>query len=334
MIDKWLERERPFVRKTEELQNFSEQLAIDLYQKREERGSERIHYSELEPWARSFGINLKDWQLRGRSLLNRDVAGNYKFAHRSIMEYLFVKRFLEIPPEHRFQMKWTDQMYQFLIEIMRHQLLISQKLPDFTNIELKGLASLKPMPFFILRKNKKRIKDNEVEAMIKKFDFFDSTKNNKGKGIPHLYMKFKQEKDEIFIVDYTTGLIWQQSGSSERMGYEQIKRWIQDLNQKGFAGYHDWRLPTLEEAMSLLEPAKKNADLYIDPIFDSKQWWISTIDSVQDTSGQWVVGFGSGYCFPDISLNYVRAVRSEQSSPKSFYNKSDGPRAHSTIFKD
>lgn len=49
MVDKWLERERPFVKNKEELQKFSEQLAIDLYLKREERKSERIIYSDLEP---------------------------------------------------------------------------------------------------------------------------------------------------------------------------------------------------------------------------------------------------------------------------------------------
>jgi hypothetical protein len=61
--------------------------------------------------------SLPQWQLSGRSLLNRDAQGNYKFAHRSIMEYLFVKRLLQ----GHFDCSGfilTDQMKRFLIEII------------------------------------------------------------------------------------------------------------------------------------------------------------------------------------------------------------------------
>ena len=57
--------------------------------------------------------------------------------------------------------------------------------------------------------------------------------------------------------------MWQQSGSSERMQFEDAKKWITELNLKGFAGFNDWRLPTLEEAMSLMEPEQKNGNNWI-----------------------------------------------------------------------
>ncbi|UCE08372.1 MAG: hypothetical protein JSW07_10280, partial [bacterium] len=71
MVEAWLERERPFVKNKDDLRRFSEDLAIDLYLKREQRGSERVHYTELETIAQTFGIRLQAWQMRGRSLLNR-----------------------------------------------------------------------------------------------------------------------------------------------------------------------------------------------------------------------------------------------------------------------
>lgn len=111
--------------------------------------------------------------------------------------------------------------------------------------------------------------------------------------------------------------MWQQGGSPDTMNFEAAKNWINDLNRKRYSGYHDWRLPTLEEAMSLLERDKMNGDLYIDLIFDSNQRWIWTCDLVQGGSSAWVVYFNDGECYDylfDIS-DYVRAVRFGQSSP-------------------
>ncbi len=84
-----------------------------------------------------------------------------------------------------------------------------------------------------------------------------------------------------------------------------------DLNQEKYAGYSDWRLPTLAEAKSLLEPNKdKMSNLFINHIFDSKQKWIWTSD-LHSASRAWVVDFDDGSCgnvnFNDS--NYVRAVR-------------------------
>jgi hypothetical protein len=95
MINAWLEREQGFIHRKDGLRKFSEHLAVDLYVNRAVRGAERIPKTELSVLAKKWGIPLDEWKLSGRSLLNRDAEGNYKFAHRSIMEYLFVKRFVE-----------------------------------------------------------------------------------------------------------------------------------------------------------------------------------------------------------------------------------------------
>ncbi len=82
--------------------------------------------------------------------------------------------------------------------------------------------------------------------------------------------------DEV-VVDNATGLMWHQSGSDEYMEWNKAKEWVRGLCGIGYAGYHDWRLPTLEEAASLLESNKRNG-VYIDPIFSNKQDWVWTGD--------------------------------------------------------
>lgn len=119
MVDAWLTREQGFIKERDNLLQFSERLAVDIYLNRAERGSERIQKDELVALAREWGIALEDWKLSGRSLLNRDAEGNYKFAHRSIMEYLFVQRFLQ-GELACLEVEWTDQMKDFFLEVLEH----------------------------------------------------------------------------------------------------------------------------------------------------------------------------------------------------------------------
>jgi len=78
MVEAWLLREEGIVAglKKEPLRQFSERLAVDLYINHQRRGAERIPRDELAALAQSWNIPLDDWQLTGRSLLNRDALGN------------------------------------------------------------------------------------------------------------------------------------------------------------------------------------------------------------------------------------------------------------------
>ena len=169
--------------------------------------------------------------------------------------------------------------------------------------------------------------DDAVRVMMKLHNFFcnDNSwsnkrkcvyRNPKGTGIHNNYEKRSKDGSEV-LIDHTSGLMWQHSGSEE-ITYEGAKQYIQKINTEKYAGHDDWRLPTLEEGMSLMKPTTNKDALYIDPLFDKQQVWIWTSDttpSINGASSAWVVSFKWGYCnstHGDMFNNlFVRAVRRE-----------------------
>lgn len=112
------------------------------------------------------------------------------------------------------------------------------------------------------------------------------------------------------VVDNVTNLMWFQSGSSEPVTWQEATQWVSGLRERGYAGYNDWRLPTLEEAVSLLELSRKNGDLYIEPVFSKEQRWMWTGDSHSSESAAWGVYFNySLVVWYDDNYFYARPVR-------------------------
>ena len=152
----------------------------------------------------------------------------------------------------------------------------------------------------------------QVKTMLKEKNFYDSDWNSVGAGAENDYKRQPSAGDTV-IVDHVTGLTWQQSGSRDVRFFPEASEYIQSLNEQKFAGHSDWRLPTLEEAMSLMEPTRMNGDLYIDPRFDKTQRWIWTSDKYAEgpASSAWVVYFDFGGCYGSRvdGDGYVRAVR-------------------------
>ena len=153
------------------------------------------------------------------------------------------------------------------------------------------------------------LSESDVESILKKYKLFDIRWNNNG-GFQNDY-SLKSIKGNTVVIDNATGLMWHQSGSDEYMEWNKVKKWIERLNNNGYAGYNDWRLPTVEETASLLESSKNNDNLYIDPIFSNKQWWIWTGDKF-GLEGAWRVYFSNGRVYWSYLYNnyFVRPVRS------------------------
>jgi Tol biopolymer transport system component len=126
------------------------------------------------------------------------------------------------------------------------------------------------------------------------------------------------------IIDHATGLMWQRSGTANFIELEIASGYVDELNREGYAGFSDWRLPTIEELASLLEPIGRNQDLFIDPLFDPKIFYCWSIDSFQDPEHHrgWMADFYRGMlCYSEVFENkYVRnqarAVRTMIKGPQ------------------
>jgi hypothetical protein len=160
MIQSWLNRERG-IAEPAALRDFCECLAVDIFQNRKQRGAERISESELSGLATRFGVQLPRIEhIRTRSLLNRDAQGNLKFAHRSIMEYLFVARFRRFPASTP-RLEWTDQMKRFFWETSFDAWEKSKDPIEFGKADLSGSEHLPLKPVISLRNLPRVLSDQD-----------------------------------------------------------------------------------------------------------------------------------------------------------------------------
>jgi hypothetical protein len=148
----------------------------------------------------------------------------------------------------------------------------------------------------------------KVEAMLVRLDFFEKRRNPAGEGVAHLYSA-RAIGDAVVVDDGVTGLTWQKVASPEPMTLQKAATYVDGLNARRFAGFIDWRLPTAEEAMSLMEPEPSD-DFHIAPAFSRGGNFIWTADRPPEGGG-WVIYFYDGVLAAESEAfnAWVRAVR-------------------------
>lgn len=134
LIEKWIEREAQRIERERrdnfkiELRKFSDELALDIYKKREQRGGLFITSNELQNLSERNKINLNSIEMKSRSLLNRHSTGYYKFSHRSILEYILARRiYTDKSSLGNIDIKTFDQAYKFYLEILWNNIEINRR---------------------------------------------------------------------------------------------------------------------------------------------------------------------------------------------------------------
>lgn len=110
--------------------------------------------------------------------------------------------------------------------------------------------------------------------------------------------------------DRSSGLEWQYAGSAFPTDWDAARQTIADLNTHHWAGYDDWRLPTVAELLTLLHPPPTGTDVCLPADFAPHQKRLWSSDRRTYTSA-WYVSLELGFvAWQDRSFAcHVKGVR-------------------------
>ena len=139
---------------------------------------------------------------------------------------------------------------------------------------------------------------------FKRFDI-----NSLGRPILYINNDFTNSGEAVF--DRATGLTWQRGGSPFPQQWGKAQEYIDQLNQSNHCGINSWRLPTVNELLSLLDREKSGTD---PRFFEADRKWLWSSD-LHGKLERWFVNLDMGYAASQDKdcLNHIRAVSSESS---------------------
>ncbi|MCX6276584.1 MAG: formylglycine-generating enzyme family protein, partial [Bacteroidetes bacterium] len=132
LIEKWIDREavkRKYESTSREkfkndLHSFSNFVAIEIYKQHKQTGNLSISKEIATGLGKQENLNLKDYEITGQSLLTRDINHNWKFAHKSILEFFLAKQYnVNIEFAKNFEFAGMDMACKFFEEVSNFKFL-------------------------------------------------------------------------------------------------------------------------------------------------------------------------------------------------------------------
>lgn len=155
--------------------------------------------------------------------------------------------------------------------------------------DLPGLGEEKaPKAAVRLRREPAQFTENDLPAIVKANNFFDAKLNPQGAFENCLV----DNGDDLTVTDLASGIMWQREGV-DICSIRTMQRNVEQINKESFAGYSDWRLPTAEEALSLLNQETGAKEIHIHQCFSKAQPFVFLADQ-RMPGGYWFVDFKQG----------------------------------------
>lgn len=123
LIDKWLQREVNKIQSEDArceqkkmLYHFSVRIARTIYENWKDTKSMLLSPEQMEDFMTRFNYSKVPYELKRRSLINRNVSGYYKFAHKSFLEFFLAQEYFHNPTSN-FEFKGMDMARRFYEEM-------------------------------------------------------------------------------------------------------------------------------------------------------------------------------------------------------------------------
>jgi hypothetical protein len=275
MVNRWAERESKWIAPKKSLA-LAKLLAVEIYTNPRQTQLERVSPNELRELAQKIEADIDGVEFTPRSLLRRDSEGNLKFSHRSVMEFVFIRAFIEGDERCR-NVEWTDGMRSFFISWGRSRdgagsadrvrEILSQDLRKTGLLPLSGAIGV-PKVFSSTDKLKTQVQERKRKSLPMPFLWRIES------------LRFSSNSEVMHVYDFTYDLKWKIVLTHGMESYEERKLyryplssfWMHDSDAtpEPVRKTSQERLPSVDELISLWEAETVLKD---QKIFDRREFY-------------------------------------------------------------
>ncbi len=252
---------------------------------------ERIYYFFIDAWDEVPKLCLMERGIKHARVV-AEILAPVEMVQQCVNEQGKVSFFERTHPINEQLKKW---LIANVIEIDDDSKIIPLEIPVGKALGKSGLpgkgAVFAIPPAVQLPHEPAEMSEEDVVALVIQYNFADQERNPKG----HFTHALVDNGDDLTVTDKVTGLMWQRAGT-DIMSNRSMRREVVRINKEQFAGYSDWRLPTMAEALSLLEGEKVAHDQYLHPCFSGEQPFVF-VEAIRKPGGQWFVDYKQGRAF-------------------------------------
>jgi hypothetical protein len=160
---------------------------------------------------------------------------------------------------------------------------------------LRGAKARAPDQPVRLRSRPADLPEQGCDGIARKWNFYFHT--NPG----GCFLNAFEDAEGPLVLDRATGLLWWRPGSGT-VSLAGARKEVAALDARKANGFADWRLPTTEELLSLLQSLSIRSS-HLQPLLlaEGPEWWTS--DRWPKQKAVWIVGSVRGSCRPALAAD-------------------------------